>query len=582
MATARTSTAKTRPPAKGSVRVKMLPKDPLVARRDNLWPVDLDIEAATAGDGPSSARVCVVDYNAELDVLFEPAKLLKDRTGYAGIARIRPNEKSLDDFTFHQVNVWAIVEQTLSWLEDAQALARPIPWASGLGRLLVIPHAGYDENAFYDRSTGALHFFYFQGPSGEPVYTCLSRDIVAHELGHAVLDGLKPGYNEVTSPQTAGFHEYFGDAIAMMASLRTREIALRLTADAPARLAARNIVSAIASEFGAAVHGLADHDYLRGAWRRRTMSQMAGRYEPHDWSEVLTGVYYELLQFLYVKNLDEILGSIARESKVPRRAVVRNQQHCMRAVIRAAGQTANVMLRALDYCPPVDLRYDEYARALLRAHEVAYPVDSYGIRAALQRSFAVRGLVPAPEVEGFNSQVTYALRDAGDIEAITGTPGDAYRFVDRYRGMFGVPHEANLRIVAVYATRKSTAGGFRPPRERIIEFTWTEDVELRGPGFGPLNGTRVNMHCGGTLVFDSNGNFLHSSLVPATPGRRRELQDYIAHLVRDGSIGITEGVQDPGVPDGGGFRISATVVRGRLRLSLNAAMRHAGTERHRH
>ena len=123
------------------------------------------------------------------------------------------------------MNVWAIIEQILTLLEDDEALGRPVPWASGLGRLLVLPHAGYQDNAFYDRDTGALHLFYFEGPDGKPVYTCLSHDIVAHELGHAVLDGLKPGYNEVSSPETAGFHEYFGDAIAMLASLNNREIA---------------------------------------------------------------------------------------------------------------------------------------------------------------------------------------------------------------------------------------------------------------------------------------------------------------------------------------------------------------------
>lgn len=568
--------------AKGVVRVKMLPKDPRVARLEGLWPVEVAIPAATAGDGPSSARVCVVDYNADLDTLFAPAQLLKDKAGYKGIAAIGAKESSLADFNFHQVNVWAIIEQTLGWLEDEQALARPIPWASGLGRLIVIPHAGYNENAFYDRATGALHFFYFEGPDGQPVYTCLSRDIITHELGHAVLDGLKPGYNEVSSPETAGFHEYFGDAVAMMASLRTREIALKLTVDSPARLASKNIVSAIASEFGAALHGLEEHDYLRGAWKVKTMQQMAGQFEEHDWSEVLTGIYDELLKFLYVKNLADVIAAVAQEQGKPRGAIKRNQQHCMRAVMRAAGQTANIMLRALDYCPPVDLRYDEYARALLRANEVAYPVDTAGVRDALRKAFARRKLVPVPETKGFNADVTHALREMDDIDAITATPAAAYRFVDAKRELFSVPHEANLRIASVYATRKNTAAGFRQPRERIIEFTWTEDVELKGPQFGALGGTHVDLHCGGTLVFDSNGNFLHYALVPSSPKRRKELLEYMAYHVREGNIGMTDGLQGVGAPSAGSFRIAGAVTDGRLKLTRNAAMRHFPARNHRH
>src|SRR5262249_4695578 len=149
---------------------------------------------------------------------------------------------------------------------------------------------------------------------GKPVYTCLSHDIVAHELGHAVLDGLKPGYNEVSSPETAGFHEYFGDAIAMLSSLSNPELARLVTQDAPARLSAKNVVSAIASEFGAAIRGVEKKDYLRGAWNNRKMKDLRGTYEEHDWSEILTGVYYDLLQYLYERNLQDITknGAIKR------------------------------------------------------------------------------------------------------------------------------------------------------------------------------------------------------------------------------------------------------------------------------
>jgi len=121
--------------------VKILPKDPLVARTQGLWPADATVACVTAGDGPTSARVTIVDYNGDLDTRFAPAKLLKDGSGFHGIAGLK-NDRILDNFNFHQVNVWAIIEQILTLLEDDEALGRPVPWASGLGRLLVLPHAG--------------------------------------------------------------------------------------------------------------------------------------------------------------------------------------------------------------------------------------------------------------------------------------------------------------------------------------------------------------------------------------------------------------------------------------------------------
>jgi hypothetical protein len=557
------STAKQR---HGTIHVKVLPKDPLVARTRGLWPVDTTLECLTVGDGPTSARVAIVDYNADLDTRFAPAKLLKDGTAFRGVGNLK-NEKVLNNFNFHQVNAWAIIEQILTLLEDDEALGRPVPWASGLGRLLVLPHAGYQDNAFYDRITGALHLFYFEGPNGKPVFTCLSHDIVAHELGHAVLDGLKPGYNEVCSPETAGFHEYFGDAIAMLASLNNRAIAMEVTRGAPARLTAKNVVSAIASEFGAAIHGLPDEDYLRGAWNKRKMRDLRGTYEEHDWSEILTGVYYDLLQYLYVRNLKELTQGSGRKKQ--------NQQQAIRALFRAANQTANVMLRAIDYCPPVDLRYDEYARALLRADEVAYPSDPYGVRAELRRIFRQRGLQPSQEDSRTRGDILYKLRSAKDIDAITATTADAYRFLDEFRELFEIPYDANLSVVSVYRTKKRARSGYWAPKERVIEFSWTEDIKLEGRAFGAIAGTLLPLHCGGTLVFDASGNFLHSVLVPPTEERRRSLLEYARYLVRSGSLGLSDGGHGIGARDAGDFRIRATIEGNRVRLQRNAAMRHA-------
>jgi hypothetical protein len=88
----------------GSIRVKILPKDPLDARTRNLWPVDATVECATAGHSPTSARVAIIDNNVDLDTRFAPAKLLKDGSGFRGIAGLK-NHRILDNFNFHQVNV---------------------------------------------------------------------------------------------------------------------------------------------------------------------------------------------------------------------------------------------------------------------------------------------------------------------------------------------------------------------------------------------------------------------------------------------------------------------------------------------
>lgn len=42
-----------------------------------------------------------------------------------------------------------------------------------------------------DPGTRSIRFGYFH-MKGHRIYTCLSHDVITHEFGHAVLDGLKP------------------------------------------------------------------------------------------------------------------------------------------------------------------------------------------------------------------------------------------------------------------------------------------------------------------------------------------------------------------------------------------------------
>ena len=47
------------------------------------------------------------------------------------------------------------------------------------------------------------------------VFTCLSSDIVAHEMTHALLDGLHRRLQEASNPDVRAFHEGFADIVAV-------------------------------------------------------------------------------------------------------------------------------------------------------------------------------------------------------------------------------------------------------------------------------------------------------------------------------------------------------------------------------
>src|SRR5207249_3439882 len=59
-----------------------------------------------------------------------------------------------------------------------------------------------------------------------------------------------------------------------------------------------------------------------------------------------------------------------------------------------ATRIQNICLRALDYCPPVDITFGDYLRAIVTADYEHEPVDEAHRRVAFVEAFRQRGIVP--------------------------------------------------------------------------------------------------------------------------------------------------------------------------------------------
>jgi hypothetical protein len=180
----------------------------------------------------------------------------------------------------------------------------------------------------------------------------------------------------------------------------------------------------------------------------------------------------------------------------------------------------------------VGLTYRDYAWAILRADEVAYPIDSRGYRRKAAQVLRSRGVLQGrAEPRLHNNQ----LREY-DVDRLAATRTDAYVFVDANREAFRIPRDVNFEIRALYRTRKVSSEGFYPPREIVVEFVWPHDLEMNGREYGPLDGEIVPLWCGGTLVFDSDGNILHLVVKTATRERILRLRRYLRYLVDAGAF----------------------------------------------
>ncbi|GGE65198.1 hypothetical protein [Massilia psychrophila] len=318
-------------------------------------------------------------------------------SGDPGIAPVSPNAfgdfiATPDSPQFDAVHTFAVVRQTLTMYQRALSAAgndMPLPWqwnsSVDTSPIQVFPYGLPNVmNAFYSRSQGCLKFGDFV-PDGkaERVFTCRSFDIVAHETGHAVLDGLKPDWLGADNPpQTGGLHESFGDLTAIFLALSQLDQCEAVIAQTKARLHDKTFLADIAEQFGLA---LGTSTGLRNADNDLTLSD-AGT-EVHALSQVFTGAVYDILADLFAFERNPALQDDAVTL------------HGVGAYLGA------LVLRALVAAPDVGATYADVVNQMLRlCAEDARPIE---YRNSIRNRFTLREVVesPVPLAEDYAAQV---------------------------------------------------------------------------------------------------------------------------------------------------------------------------------
>lgn len=203
----------------------------------------------------------------------------------------------------------------LRWWTAVEALDRGIrlfapeiparAWAGG-ERLRVHVDRGRGLNAFYDRHT--LSFFHDR-VAGRSVHTAASPDVVCHELGHALLDVVRPALWNVMAAEVAAFHESFGDLAALLCALELPSLRDAVLEETGGALYRSSRVSRLAELLGWAIRQrrpeLVADDCLRNAvnafaYRPASALPATGPHaelssEPHSLSRVFTGAAFEAL-----------------------------------------------------------------------------------------------------------------------------------------------------------------------------------------------------------------------------------------------------------------------------------------------
>lgn len=426
--------------------------------------------------------IAVIDYDASNGVYYQPVDLDDPKILIRG--GLDPIEA---DPRFHQQMVYAVVTDTIQHFEAA--LGRRIHWRRGARRdkerrtpdediytLNIFPHAMVSANAFYSPKAHGILFGYFRASATDPgrnlpgqiVYTCLSHDIVVHETTHAIIDGIRRHFTEQTNPDVAAFHEAFADLAALFRHFSHEQVLLdaiqrtggmlferTLAPDAAgkageepgvsAQIGRRNPLVELAQQFGEATgRGKGLRSALDKAPNSRDIQTV---FEAHARGAILVAAVFDAFFTIYLNRTADLFriyraggGTVGMDLPSPLARLLAEEAS------RTASRFFNICVRALDYCPPVDITFGDFLRAVITSDFDLHPTDNLGLRDAFMQAFRVRGIVP--DGASFFSDAAIAWPTAKDLPPIQKlefgdpngfTPAEQQRAADALRSYFADP-----------------------------------------------------------------------------------------------------------------------------------------------
>jgi hypothetical protein len=548
-------------------RLTIFAQDPSVKdAAGGILKTQIDIPYERLGPGPRGYRVHVVDYDSAQRVLYKQHELGDEGDPFAGVA----DGRLLKDPAFHAQNVYAIVMRLLARFE--KALGRRISWSFPGHQIHVAPHAFADANAYYSDDASGIFFGYFSRAGGEPVYTCLSHDVIAHETTHALLDGIRESYTLPSHPDQAGFHEGLADIVALLSVFGLPDIVRSLLPGVSAggdRVAKKmlnvkslrkSVLLGLAKQFGQEASRYRQNCLRRAVERppRKDARKDVAFEESHIRGEILSAAVLNSFIDVWMTRLKTWLP--VKDKTVPVDRVVEDATD-------AAEHLLTMCIRALDYCPVVDINFPDFLSALLTADLELLPDDGkYKYRKVLMKEFGRWGISPA---SGTQQQLDEKnVTELGVWESIAGTQLDyscvhreslernhdeVFRFLWENRTALGIYEDAYTWVISVRPCVRLAPDGFIL-RETVSEYRQALDLnagQLKGvcTGMKKPDGisddTKVRLNGGGALIFDEFGYLkyhIHSRI--DNPTRQHERLSYLWRSgVVDGGgrYGFTDG-----------------------------------------
>ena len=360
--------------------------------------------------GPLGDYLEIIDVDPPNSCFYEPVDL--NDMEVISQNGLRPSEGNPQ---FHQQFVYTIAMSIIDVFEDA--LGRKIIWRPQLSkddegqytedyipRLRIYPHALLEANAYYTPDKKAILFGYFKAKQlqqginvpGGTVFTCLSPDIIAHEMTHAILDSIHPHFIENTNLDVGAFHEAFADTVALLQRLHNRDLVIHQLEQASGKLDNESVFGELATQVGQAiVHG---HTSLRsaigskenGTWVRRAPNpdELSMTKDVHGRGAIFVACIFDAFIRLYDYRTRDLFR-IAQYNTLNTSNLISPDliNRLADEVLDISQNLLKIIIQALDFVPPCDISFGDYIRALITADCEIAPEDVEGYRIALIEAF---------------------------------------------------------------------------------------------------------------------------------------------------------------------------------------------------
>jgi hypothetical protein len=394
--------------------------------------------------------------------------------------------------------VYAVAAETLQrvetalgrrvhWRRDARAPGAAHSFVPGdILRLNLFPHAMEEANAFYSPEAHGILFGYFRASTTDPgrnlpgqrIFTCLSHDVIAHEMTHAIIDGIRSYFTEPTNVDVAAFHEGFADLVALFRHFSHKEVLLdtlqktggrlfqfQLAPEAAGRSrdpniqaqqAAQNPLIQLAQQFGEA-------SGMRGGLRRAlsepiNTADYRNKTEPHDRGGILVAAVFDAYFTIYTRRTADLFrifragGGSPDPDDLPGSLAGRFAAEAS----RTASEFFLICVRALAYGPPVDITFGDFLRAVITAGRDLQPADPDGVRDAFMQAFRLRGIVADSAPFFSEDALAWPALPPGTLPPVKGLVfGDP-------NGLTLEEKRINGNILRTYARVNATKLGFEP------------------------------------------------------------------------------------------------------------------------